>query len=59
MWAWLKWVNKVKRYKHPVIKCHEDVMYSMVTKVNNTVLYAGNLLKELISGALTMKKGNF
>jgi len=38
---WMKWVKRVKRYKLEVIKYISpgDVMYSMVTIVNNTVPY--------------------
>ena len=34
-----KWVKGVKRYKHAVINKSWDVMYSMMTIVNNTVLH--------------------
>ena len=43
--GWVKWVKEVKRYKVPVKK-FEYVMYSMVTIVNNTVLYIGQLLRQ-------------
>lgn len=37
----MKWVKVLKRYKIPVIKevKYWDVMSSMVTTVNNTVLF--------------------
>ena len=36
----MEWLKVVKRYKLPVIKSvsPRNVMYSMATKVNNTVL---------------------
>lgn len=33
-----------------------DVMHNLKTMVNNIVLYAGNLLREWILGALTILK---
>ena len=38
---WAKWVKEVTKHKLLVTKCksHGDVIYSMVTIVNNTVLY--------------------
>ena len=45
---WGKLVKVVEEYSVPVIRWirSENVMYSMVTAVNNTVLYAWNLLRE-------------
>lgn len=44
-----KWGNGVKSYKLPIKnKCHVNVNYSMVTTINNTVLYILKLLRELI-----------
>ena len=37
-WGVSKWVKGVKRYKIPVIS-PRGIMYSIVTIVNNTVLY--------------------
>ena len=44
----MKWVKRVKRYILPVIKLksHGDIMYGMVTIVNNTVLHISKLLTE-------------
>ena len=38
--GWAKWEKVVERYKFPVIRqvSSGNVMYSMVTKVNHTVL---------------------
>ena len=36
----------VKEHKFPVVKCPEDVKYSMVTIVNNIVSYAWKLLRQ-------------
>ena len=38
---WTKWAKEVSKHKVPVTKykSHGDVTYSMVTTVNNTVLY--------------------
>ena len=44
-WEWGKWVKLGKRYKLPVIS-PGYTMYSMVTTVNNTVIYVGKLLRE-------------
>ena len=37
---WVRWMNGMKRYTFPVIKqvSHEDLICSMVTIVDNTVL---------------------
>ena len=37
--GWVEWVKGVKRYTLPVIKYSGDVIYSMITIVNDTVLY--------------------
>lgn len=55
-----KWVKRVRRYKFPDIKyvSHGDVLYSMVTLVNNTVLHICKLLKEQLLKVLTRRKKN-
>ena len=42
-----KWVKGVTKYRLPIIKpiTHEDVIYSMLTTVNNTVLHMWQLLR--------------
>lgn len=45
--GWAKWVKRVKRHKLSVMKYvnHRDVIYSLVTIVNNTVLQFSKLIK--------------
>ena len=53
---WVKWVNVMKLL--PVIRSvFRDVMYSMVTAVNNTVLSILKLLRdEILNGFHHMEK---
>ena len=39
--GWVKLLERIKKYKLPVIKCHKDVMHSIGNIVNNifTILY--------------------
>ena len=47
-WGGTKYVNELKMYKLPIRKLinYRDVIYIMVTIVNNTLLHIWKLLKE-------------
>ena len=54
-WCWEKWDMLVKGYKLIIIRWtgSGDLMYSMVSIFNNSLLYTWKLLRELILNVLT------
>ena len=53
--TWARWVNMVKRYKLPALS-PGDAMHSMVTSVNNTVLYFKKIAKRVALNSFHGKK---
>ena len=59
MKAWVKHMKRIKRCKLPVIKqiSPGNVIYNMVTALNNTILHISKLLrKKFLEGLITRKK---
>ena len=56
-WGQGVWEDEDKRYKLPVIRwiSSEDLIFSMVTVVNLSVLYTLKFLRETILNVLTVK----
>ena len=52
---WVKWVKGVRMYPLPAIS-PRDVMYSVGTVVNNTVLPISKLLREYLLKVLIARK---
>ena len=41
VWVWVKWVERVNNKKFQLEISHGDIMYTMVSIVNNSVAYLG------------------